>query len=199
MKVTVYYQSGRIDEFDTKDFCANEPFKAEGVNIITEFQVRLDLLQQEGLLLEVFWYNAKASDGVSSNNEEVGAKIPHALRMPGRRIRLVSQRELSDIAKINCNGELLVWRQGSELINSIKFFGQEILCFSNATTTSINSRAIAIFEYLQKANPGLPDENIAQMMGYSKRALDTIMADEAANVDAVFEEELCELEERTEE
>jgi len=194
MKITVYYQSGKIDEFDTQNFCAPEPFKAEGMNITTEFQLRLDLLQTEGLLLEIFWYDAHiSSDSVSTSNDEVGAKIPHALRTRGRRVRLVSLRELSDIAKIACNGELLVWRQGSELINGIKFFGQEILCFSNAATTSINGKAVAIFEYLQKSHPGLPDENIAEMMGYSKAAIDEIMADETAN--SLFEEDSFEMDE----
>lgn len=182
MNITVYYQSGRIDSFSTENFCAQEPFKSEGTNITTEFQLRLDLLYEEGLLLEVFWYDANISNSsVSSKNDEVGIKIPHASRMRGRRVRLVSHRELADIAKIVCDGELLVWRQGSELINGIKFFGQELLCFSDATTTSINRRALNIFEYLKNANPGLPGENIAKMMGYSKDAIDTIKADETAN------------------
>lgn len=184
MNIVVYYQSGRIDEFDTSNFCNLEPFKREGQNMTTEFRVRLDLLEPEGLLLEINWYDANPfSQAITSkaDGSEESMDILHAVRRSGRRIRLVSQGELADIAKIICNGELMVWRQGSELINAVKFSGQEILCFSNATTTSINARAVAIFEYLQNANPGLSDEVIAQMMGYSKPAIDMILADEAAN------------------
>lgn len=191
MKITVYYQTGKIDQFDTGTFTTQEPFKAEGINVTTELQLRLDLLKEEGLLLDIFWYDLTAKSGVSSQNEEVGATIAHADRKPGRRVRLVSRSELAGIAKITCDNELLVWRQGSELINGIKFHGQEILCFSDTTTTSINQRAVAIFEYLQKANPGLSDEAVAQMMGYSYQALQVIMADEYANNEADDEDDDC--------
>ena len=105
---------------------------------------------------------------------------------------LVSPNELSEIAKITCDGELLVWRQGGELINGVKFSGQEILCYSDSATTSINARSLAVFDYLKRAHEGdgKTDEEIAAMLGYTMAALSTIRKAEAANVsDDVYEDD----------
>lgn len=186
MRVAVYYQSGKIDEFNTETFCSNEPFKheaARGCNITTEFQLRLDLLSTEGLRLDVFWYNT-VIDGATTKTSLPGEDraIYHAGREPGRIVRLVSPKELYDIAKIVVDGEMVVWRQGTELINGIKFSAMELLCFTDRSSTSINSKVCGIFDYLKNANPELPDEAITQLFGYSYRAYLQILHDEGANL-----------------
>lgn len=180
MKVNVYYQNGRLDMFDTQVYCASEPFKRDGVNIVSEFVLLFDdqTLADEGLMLETYWYDATIREGMPVSGEN---SIPHAVRQAGRRIRLASKGELSDIAKITCDGELVVWRQGDDLINGNKFFVQEVLCFSDAVTTSINRRALAIYDYLKRANPDKEENEVAQMLGYTKSALDKITFEEDAN------------------
>ena len=144
MHITVYYQSGVIDSFDTQHFCAPEPFRRHGGNVLTEFRLRLDLLSSDGLVLEVF-----------------------------------------------CDGELLVWRQGDDLINGVKFSGQEVLCFSDHTTTSINERALALFNYLRRAIPEdeKTDDEVAGMMGYSVAALEAVLRAETMNAAALDDED----------
>lgn len=184
MHISVYYESGVIDGFDTQSLCAAEPFRKGGTNILTEFRLRLDLLATGGLVLEGFWYELPPS------GEERGLAV--APRHPGFKMLLVSPDELSEIAKITCDGELLVWRQGGELINGVKFSGQEILCYSDSATTSINARSLAVFDYLKRAHEGdgKTDEEIAAMLGYTTAALNTIRKAEAANVaDDVYEDD----------
>ena len=189
MKVVVYYQSGKIDVFDSTNFTLAEPFSRIGKNLMTEFTLRLDLLNEgyeEGLFVDVFWYDL-ARTNTPISDDDTGAEIPLCNRQVGCRICLVSKNELQNIAKISLDGEMLVWRQGtgdnSELINGIKFSNQEILCFSNTTTTSINRRASSVFAYLQNAHPDKSSDEVAQMMGYSLKAIEAVQAYEAANLE----------------
>ena len=58
MKLITYYQTGKIDVFDTSTFTATDPFKRDGMNLITEFAIRFDLLEDknsnEGLVIYVY-------------------------------------------------------------------------------------------------------------------------------------------------
>ena len=182
MKINVYFQSGRIDVFDTSTFCCVEPFRKDGTDILTNFSLRLDSLAEDGLVLEAYWYAAP--------RERDGRSLPVASMMPGFRLLLVSPEELQEIAKITCDGELLVWRQGEDLINGTRFAAQETLCFSDSATVSINARSLAVFNYLKRAHPECTDEEVARMLGYSTRALDAVRRAELANSDPeVFEDD----------
>ena len=107
MKLTTYYQTGKIDVFDTATFTATDPFKRDGMNLITEFAIRFDLLEDknsnEGLVVDVYWYDAKIHDkdnAVTSLDEKKNATLNNALLKASTRIRLISKRELEDVAKI---------------------------------------------------------------------------------------------------
>ena len=119
MKLITYYQTGKIDVFDTATFTATDPFKRDGMNLITEFAIRFDLLEDknsnEGLVVDVYWYDAKIHDkdnAVTSLDEKKNATLNNALLKASTRIRLISKRELEDVAKITLDGELVEWRQG---------------------------------------------------------------------------------------
>ena len=86
--------------------------------------------QNEGLVVDVYWYDAKIHDkdnAVTSLDEKKNATLNNALLKASTRIRLISKRELEDVAKITLDGELVEWRQGGELVNGVKFFSQELL------------------------------------------------------------------------
>lgn len=183
MDILVYYQSGKLDVFSTTDFIANEPWARTGRNLMTEFSPRLDMLEEEGFALDVFWYDgADCKDSIEVVDEDSNTRISHAVRRVGKRILLVSKSELEQIAQITVNGELVAWMQGGFLINGTKFRNQEILCFSNDNVTGINRRASAVFDYLKKANPGVSEEALAARMGYPLEAIMQIREAEAANV-----------------
>lgn len=194
MKVAVYYQTGKITEFNTETFCSSEPFEGEGNggrNITTEFSLRFDLLEQEGLMLHIYWYNAIIDEQTArSKDESVSDQvIPHAGREAGRFVRLVSKDELKDIAKIEVDGEMVVWRQGYDLINAIKFYNQELICYSDAQTTSVNGRVMGIYRYLKNAHPAATNEELVQMFGYPLSAFLRIQEEELAQVEMEEESE----------
>ena len=195
MKLITYYQTGKIDVFDTATFTATDPFKRDGMNLITEFAIRFDLLEDknsnEGLVVDVYWYDAKIHDkdnAVTSLDEKKNATLNNALLKASTRIRLISKRELEDVAKITLDGELVEWRQGGELVNGVKFFSQELLNFSNGRSASITERACKISQFIKNANPELPDEIIAGWMGLPPTVLETMKRDQLRN-DQVSEQD----------
>lgn len=195
MKLITYYQTGKIDVFDTAAFTATDPFKRDGMNLITEFAIRFDLLEDknsnEGLVVDVYWYDAKIHDkdnAVTSVDEKKNATLNNALLKASTRIRLISKRELEDVAKITLDGELVEWRQGGELVNGVKFFSQELLYFSNGRSASITERACKISQFIKNANPELPDEIIAGWMGLPPTVLETMKRDQLRN-DQVSEQD----------
>lgn len=186
MKVCIYYENGLIDLFDTQNWCAGEPFRAQGIALAAEFKLLLDAgtLARDGIILETFWYDAAQRDDLPGYGE---SNLQPAARKQGRMIRLASKEELEHVVKVTCDGELLLWRQGGELINGVKFSIAELLCYSDASTKSINRRASALYEYTRKAHPELNDEEAAELIGYTKLSLDYISQEEFANIDEIDE------------
>ena len=195
MRITVYYESGLTEDFDTLNFTASEPFKNEGSkNILSDFQLRFDYLESKGLVLDIFYYDASRNAETSFETiEEMGLQIPVATRRLGWRIQLVSKEELETVVLILRDNEMFAWKQGDEWINAVKFRLQEILCFSSASTDSTNRKATVLFEYLRKAHPTYTEAEVAALMGFSLEAYRAIQEWETDNMD--FEEPINMLEE----
>ena len=184
MQITVSYQTGKVDIFSTVDFTAGDPWAKKGINLLTEYSPRLDLLEEEGLVIDTFWYDGSdAPEAIEVDDEDTKLSIKHAVRRLGRRFLLVSKAELNQIAQIKADGELVAWRQGGFLINGTKFKTQSQICLSNDTATSLNRQASTLFAYLQNANPGLSDETIAYQMGFPLEVIQQIREAEEANLD----------------
>ena len=185
MRITVYYETGLTDDFDTLNFTNSEPFKSEGAkNVLTEFQLRFDYLESKGLVLDMYYYDAvRSSETAYETIEELGLQIPLATRRLGCRMELVSKEELDTAVLILRDNEMFAWKQGNEWINAVKFRLQEILCFSSASTDSTNRKATVLFEYLRKAHPTYTDAEVAALMGFSLEAYQAIQQWETDNMD----------------
>ncbi len=72
---------------------------------------------------------------------------------------------------------MVAWRVGEDLINGIKFRAQELACFSNDTASSINSKAVAVHDYLANTDPVLAanEDELCQMFGYTRRAYEQVL------------------------
>ena len=161
MVIEVLYKSFRYEKFDSSAQTNSEPFRAKGTNILTDWNLYLGALEENGIILAEHWY-----DGNPQHAE--GTKVPAATRQVGSAMLLVSPDELDDVVWLKKDGEKLLWREGDELINGERFFAMEQLCYSDATVQSINRRAIAVFDYLKHAYPTHSDDEIARIMGYTE-------------------------------
>lgn len=173
MVIEVLYKSFRYEKFDSSAQTNSEPFRAKGTNILTDWNLYLGALEENGIILAEHWYDGNPQHAGGQVTLE-GTKVPAATRQVGSAMLLVSPDELDDVVWLKKDGEKLLWREGDELINGERFFAMEQLCYSDATVQSINRRAIAVFDYLKHAHPTYPDDEIARIMGYTESAIERI-------------------------
>lgn len=173
MVIEVLYKSFRYEKFDSSAQTNSEPFRAKGTNILTDWNLYLGALEENGIILAEHWYDGNPQHAGGQVTLE-GTKVPAATRQVGSAMLLVSPDELDDVVWLKKDGEKLLWREGDELINGERFFAMEQLCYSDATVRSINRRAIAVFDYLKHAHPTYSDDEIARIMGYTESAIERI-------------------------
>lgn len=185
MNIDVFYDNGRVDEFDVDHFTLPEPF--DGRNMLTNFEVRFDDLETNSLWLQAHFYDIRPEYREGAKQSDT----PVARRMRGWRFLLVDEKEMEHVAKIIVNGELVAWRQGDDLINGVKFHAQELLCYSDDTTSSINRKAIALHDYIANANPDIAgdEDEICRTFGFTKRAYEHVVLAESVQPEETLEEE----------
>ena len=173
MKVEVLFKSHRYEEFDSSTQTCPEPYRGKGLNVLTDWNLYLGSLEENGIILVQHWYDGNPASSQGKVTLE-GVEVPASVRKVGCAMLLVSPDELDEIVWLKKDGEKLLWREGDELINGERFFAMEQLCYSDATVQSINRRAIAVFDYLKHAHPTYPDDEIARIMGYTESAIERI-------------------------
>ena len=173
MKVEVLFKSHRYEEFDSSTQTCSEPYRGKGLNVLTDWNLYLGSLEENGIILVQHWYDGNPASSQGKVTLE-GVEVPASVRKVGCAMLLVSPDELDDVVWLKKDGEKLLWREGDELINGERFFAMEQLCYSDATVQSINRRAIAVFDYLKHAHPTYSDDEIARIMGYTESAIERI-------------------------
>lgn len=204
MIIAIEYKSGRMKEFDTSSFTTTNAMSAgdkTARNVMTELDLRLDLVETVGLRLDFYWYDA-APQGerveIPGLMDSKGNSVclTAASRRLGTSVLLCSLGGIEQISRIivqRANGTVdALWRQGSGdwLINGAKFEAQRVLSYTDANVTSMNSQAIFVFRYMKKANPRMTDEEICSLIGYPLDAYKEIQLDEAKNAEYVLDAEL---------
>lgn len=188
MRVEVLFKSHRYEEFDSSVQVCSEPHRGKGVSVLTDWNLYLGALEENGIILAQHWYDGNPSTASGSVTLE-GTSVPAAVRKVGCAMLLVAPEELDEIVWLKKDGEKLLWREGEDLINGERFFAMEQLCYSDATTKSINKRAVAVFDYLKHVHPEQPDDEIAASMGYTAPAIYRIQEAEEAQGEAFGDDE----------
>ena len=184
MVIEVLYKSFRYEKFDSNTQTNSEPFRSRGTSVLTDWNLYLGALEENGIVLAEHFYDVSAAGGQVTLE---GVQVPAATRQVGCAMLLVSPDELDEVVWLKKDGEKLLWREGDDLINGERFFALEQLCYSDATVQSVNRRAIAVFDYLKHAHPTLSDDEIARMMGYTESAIERIKDAETSQDDGFLD------------
>ncbi|WP_164437873.1 hypothetical protein, partial [Streptococcus equi] len=182
MKIEVLYKNHCYEEFDSSIHTTSEPYKQQGLNILTDWILYLNDIEQQGIILVEHWYDTKNTEP-PVNIIGTPHPIPISHRKTGTAILLVSSNELDDVVWVKKDGIKILWREGEDLINGERFSVMEQLCYSDSTVISINKRALAIFDYLTNAHPELSEKQIAESMGYTLSAIERIRDEEIAQIE----------------
>lgn len=171
MNIQVFYDTGRVDEFNVERFTLPLPF--DGNNMLTNFEVRFDNLDTDSLWLQAHFYDTRTE----YRQDTPADTTPVARRMRGWRFLLVDKTEIKHVSKIVMNDEMVAWRVGDALINGVKFQAQELACFTDDTSSSINSKVVAVHNYLANANPLLAvnEEELCRAFGFTQSAYERVL------------------------
>ncbi|EKJ3560385.1 hypothetical protein PIF96_000694 [Enterococcus faecalis] len=186
MKIEVLYKNHCYEEFDSTAHVSPNPYP-QGTNILTDWILHLDKIEEQGIVLVEHWYDTKTPNGDTVID---GLKMNVARRCLGCAILLVSSQEVDNIVWLKKDGEKILWREGDDLINGERFFAMEQLCYSNSSVISVNKRALSIFDYLTNAYPDQSPEEIAESMGYTMEAIERIQnAEMAQTIEELVDED----------
>lgn len=116
MKVEVLFKSHRYEEFDSSTQTCPEPYRGKGLNVLTDWNLYLGSLEENGIILVQHWYDGNPASSQGKVTLE-GVEVPASVRKVGCAMLLVSPDELDEIVWLKKDGEKLLWREGEDLIN----------------------------------------------------------------------------------
>lgn len=206
MIIAIEYKNGRMKEFDTSAFTTTNAMSAgdkTARNVLTELDLRLDLVDKVGLRLDFYWYDATPqgqSIKIDGLTDSMGNPVclTSAARRLGTSVLLCSREGIKQISRIivqRANGTAnVLWRQGSGdwLINGARFEAQRVLTYTDSNVSSTNSQAVFVFKYMKRANPSMSDKAICDLIGYPLAAYTEIQKEEAKNDEKKVGAELIE-------
>lgn len=124
MIIAIEYKNGRMKEFDTSAFTATNAMSAgdkTARNVMTELDLRLDLVNEVGLRLDFYWYDATPQGqrvdipGLTDSKGDP-VSLTSASRRLGTSVLLCSREGIKQISRIivqRANGTVdALWRQG---------------------------------------------------------------------------------------
>ena len=197
MIIAAEYKNGRIQEFDPSTFTTTQalPQQNRGSrSVMTEFDLRVDDIEEKGLRLDLWWYDIATPSGtvvlddVRTTDGDV-VKQSIASRRRGGSIVLVPPEGMMLVSRISVyragSASTVAWRQGKDdwLIMGSKFDAARIQAYTDANTTSSNLQALQLFNYFTVCYPDAEPEEIGDMIGYPYGAIREIMLNEAANME----------------
>lgn len=197
------YSDGRIREFNTQSYLSNGPDMGRdsrmkgGRNYLTEFDLRLDHLEDEGLRLDLYYTFLGFEKGQMVNVTKSGELDPERTRegqmveVGTRYLRgtfiLITPAELEHAENIIVKrGDMPIqaaWRQGSGrwLVNGGAFSRAARQYYTDQTVTSINSQALHIVRYITNASPTTTTEEAALQIGFPPEAFEELVLQETQN------------------
>ena len=135
MRITVRFQDGAIEEFDTNTLTTDSALGR--TNALTDLRIVLD----DGLWVETSWYRVVSSEG---------SDMPLAQRSAGCRLHVLSEEEVAQVRSIELDGRLQWARVGPDLCDVARLDETADLFYdSEEPSRSMAGRAVWLHDYLR--------------------------------------------------
>ena len=158
MRVTVRYEDGSVEEFDTSTLTTESALGRP--NALTDIHITIG----DGVWADVSWYRVPtaSSDGL-------------ATRLPGCRIHLLNAEELAHARSIEIDGRLQWLRVGDDLCDFTRLDEISDL-MHEGTSTSMAGRAAWLHDTLLQVLPTRRDshERTCAMLGLTPSSYETL-------------------------
>ncbi len=140
MRITVRFQDGAIEEFDTNTLTTDSALGR--ANALTDLRVTLG----DGLWVEASWYRVVGSEG---------ADMPLAQRLAGCRLHVLSEEEVGQVRSVELDGRLQWVRVGPDLCDVARLDEASDLFYdADEPSRSMAGRAVWLHDYLRDALSG---------------------------------------------
>ena len=137
MRITVRFQDGAIEEFDTNTLTTDSALGR--ANALTDLRVTLG----DGLWVEASWYRVVGSEG---------ADMPLAQRLAGCRLHVLSEEEVGQVRSVELDGRLQWVRVGPDLCDVSRLDEASDLFYdADEPSRSMAGRAVWLHDYLRNA------------------------------------------------
>ena len=172
MRITVRFQDGAIEEFDTNTLTTDSALGR--TNALTDLRVVLDA----GLWVEASWYRVVSSED---------AEMPLAQRSVGCRLHVLSEEEIEQARSVELDGRLQWVRIGPDLCDVTRLDEMtDLLCSLSRTSTSIAQRAVDAHDALvalarSSGAQEMDEDRVLSMLGMTEASYEFVSA-LAANV-----------------
>jgi hypothetical protein len=135
MRITVRFQDGAIEEFDTNTLTTDSALGR--TNALTD----LRLVLHDGLWIEASWYRVVSSEG---------SEMPLAQRSAGCRLHVLSEEEVAQARSIELDGRLQWVRVGPDLCDVSRLDEAADLFYdADEPARSMAGRAAWLHDYLR--------------------------------------------------
>ena len=165
MRITVRFQDGAIEEFDTNTLTTDSALGR--ANALTDLRVTLG----DGLWVEASWYRVVGSEG---------ADMPLAQRLAGCRLHVLSEEEVGQVRSVELDGRLQWVRVGPDLCDVARLDEASDLFYdADEPSRSMAGRAVWLHDYLRDALAGEihgPDEEhlVCAMLGMTEASYEFV-------------------------
>ena len=137
MRITVRFQDGAIEEFDTNALTTDSALGR--TNALTDLRVTLD----DGLWVEASWYRVMGSEG---------SDMPLAQRSAGCRLHVLSEEEVGQVRSVELDGRLQWVRVGPDLCDVTRLDEASDLFYdADEPVRSMAGRTVWLHDYLKDA------------------------------------------------
>jgi hypothetical protein len=135
MRITVRFQDGAIEEFDTNTLTTDSALGR--TNVLTDLRIVFN----SGLWVEASWYRAVSSDSPD---------VPLAQRSAGCRLHVLSEEEVAQVRSVELDGRLQWLRVGADLCDVAKLDETADLFYdADEPSRSMAGRAVWLHDYLR--------------------------------------------------
>ena len=135
MRITVRFQDGAIEEFDTNTLTTDSALGR--TNALTDLRIVLE----DGLWVEASWYRVTSSEG---------SDMPLAQRSAGCRLHVLSEEEVGQVRPVELDGRLQWVRVGPDLCDVARLDETTDLFYdADEPSRSMSRRAVWLHDYLR--------------------------------------------------
>ena len=185
MRIEVTYDDGLVEMHRTEGESAltsdalvrtDRPGRHEGA-LGTTLAVRLDLLESEGLRVDVWWWGTDRDPGASPGSRG----LPELSFEPGRTWRVVSPELMTKVTSVDIDGVRRVERQEGFLVDLTRFRDAQRFWLGTRQADAIVDQVVALHERIRQAHPSWDDGRVCAEYGYPPEAYRAIAAAQRAS------------------